>query len=281
MKRRKQDGVYFFWSASIVICMLIALFTLGFASCKKGTPAASPSAPASESPEPSPTATGEPPESNTPDVTESPAAQNTGARLGETADLGQEYIDKFIFLGDSTTYGLGYYDVVADSQVWTPENGTLTLAFWSTVKIVYPDDGTEIPINEASAKKQPEYLMITLGVNGVSFMDETYFTEEYTKLVQAVQETSPDTRIILNSIYPISAAYPAENGITNAKIEAAKGWIERIANTLGVRYLDSASVLKNENGALPETLNNGGDGLHLNTDGFNLVINYIRTHGYQ
>lgn len=288
MNKKKQDGVYFFWSSSIIICMVAALFVLGFTSCKKATsdplPSSSPSATPVESSEPSvePSPSETPESSSTPGVvTSSPDASSTTARLAETADMGQEYIDKFVFLGDSTTYGLAYYDVVNDNQVWTPANGTLTLAFWSTSTIVYPDDDTELSIKDAAAAKQPEYLMITLGVNGISFMDEEYFIQEYTNLVLAIKEASPNTKIILNSIYPVTASYSAEgNGISNDKIDTANVWIERIASSLGVKYLDSESVIKGSDGAMPENISNDSS-LHLNADGFDILINYIRTHGYQ
>ena len=282
MKKSGREGVYFFWSISIVLSMLVALFVLGFASCAKGTPTpAGSKAPASASASPkaeaSPSAS---PEGSTAPVS-SPATGSTGTGLAQTSDMGKEYVDKFIFLGDSTTYGLGYYDIVDDSQVWTPASGTLTLSLWSTSTIVYPDDKSELSIKDAVTKKQPEYMLITLGVNGVSFMDEQYFITEYTKLVQAVQAASPNTKIILNSIYPVTAGYSEKgNGITNEKIDTANTWVERVASSLGVKYLDSESVIKDENGALPDKYCNG-DGLHLNTDGFNLIMNYLRTHGYQ
>ncbi len=282
MKNKKHEGVYFFWSTSIVICMLVCVFVLGFTSCKKGTQTPDVSEKPTESTEASPSTepseTAAPQNSETPGVIPSPT-QGTEARLNETEDMGQAYVDKFVFLGDSTTYGLGYYDVVSDSQVWTPASGTLTLSLWSTATIVYPEDGSEISIKDAVAKKQPEYMLITLGVNGVSFMDEQYFITEYTNLVLAVKEASPNTKIILNSIYPVSASYPVSNGITNEKIDAANVWIERIANSTGIKYLDSESVLKGSDGYLPESYNNG-DGLHLNADSFALVMNYLRTHGY-
>ncbi len=282
MKKKKHEGVYFFWSTSIIICMLVCVFVLGFTSCKKGTQTPDVSETPTETAEVSQSA--EPSESDTPLSSETPGVipsptQGTEALLNETEDMGQAYVDKFVFLGDSTTYGLGYYDIVPDSQVWTPASGTLTLSLWSTATIVYPEDGSEIPIKDAVAKKQPEYMLITLGVNGVSFMDEEYFITEYTNLVLAVKEASPNTKIILNSIYPVSASYPVSNGITNEKIDAANVWIERIANSTGIKYLDSESVLKGSDGYLPESYNNG-DGLHLNADSFALVMKYLRTHGY-
>ena len=283
MNHSKQEGVYAVWSASILICMALAAFVLGFTSCKKAEPRPSPSpepVAQSETPE-SPSGT---PESAPPaDDRESETQPVSGGAtlLGETADMGQEYVDRFVFLGDSTTYGLGYYGVVGKAQVWTPASGTLTLDRWNTATIVY-EDGTELSIVDAVAKKQPEYLLITLGVNGISFMEEDYFIEVYTALVQSIVEAGPNTTVILNSIYPATARYVSQGtGINNEKITAANGWVERIAEAQGLRYLDSASVLKDEHGNLPDSLDNGGDGLHMNGEGYEKVIGHLRTHGYQ
>ena len=211
-----------------------------------------------------------------------PETPKTG--LTETADQGREYLDQFIFLGDSTTYGLGYYydhgykDLVPPTQVWTPTSGTLTLDQWSYVAMKNPETDEEQMLTDLLSLKQPKYLCITLGVNGVSFMKEDYFKQSYTSLVQKVQELSPDTTIILNSIYPVTSGYEAKNnGINNLKIEAANLWIASIAQSCGVHYLDSASVLRDDNGRLPDSYTNG-DGLHLNGEAFGLVVEYIRTH---
>lgn len=295
MKKTKSESVYFFWSASILLCMLLACFTLIFASCAKGSSpkpedseapsqqqSVVPVAPGGETAQPSgdpadSQPSGDPANTQTPGVTS--ATGEASAVLAETEDAGQEYVDKFVFLGDSTTYGLAHYDIVNDNQVWTPKSGTLTLNRWSIDAIQYPDEGTEISIVDAVTKKQPAYMMITLGVNGVSFMDEANFTTEYTNLVKAIQEASPNTKIILNSIYPINPNYKYYKDINNEKVDAANIWVQNIAAATGVKYLNSCSVLKDSNGALPDNAHNG-DGIHLNPDSFKLVMNYLRTHAY-
>ncbi len=203
------------------------------------------------------------------------------ARLGETPDAGREYLDKLIFLGDSTTYGIGYYyrhgypDLVPPAQVWTPTNGTMTLSYYATTRLYYPPTGEELLIAEAAARYQPEILVITLGVNGISFMDEEWFVRDYTALVKSIREASPDTRIILNSIYPVADSCEYW-GINNEKIGEANGWIETMAEDLGVRFLYSFEALE-EDGKLPESGQNG-DGLHLTGESFGKVMAYIRTH---
>ena len=202
-------------------------------------------------------------------------------RLELTEDAGREYLDKIVFLGDSTTYGIGYYwrhgykELCPPSQVWTPTSGTLTLSYYNTSKIVYPATGEELLIADAVKKGKPEIMIITLGVNGIAFMDEEWFKRDYTALVQSIQEASPDTKIILNSIYPVADTWPG-GGINNDSIRRANGWIEKIAEDTGVRFLYSyESVVVN--GKLPESAHNG-DGLHLTGETFGKVMTYIRTH---
>ncbi|MBQ4370389.1 MAG: SGNH/GDSL hydrolase family protein [Oscillospiraceae bacterium] len=208
----------------------------------------------------------------------------SAATLAETEDMGQDYLDSIVFLGDSTTYGMRYYEMLSGgkntTQVWTPANGTLTLSYQSVATIVYPETNTEIPIRDAVELKKPAYMVITLGVNGISFMDGEYFKSEYTDLVRGIQARSPDTKIILQSIFPVAASYEYMSSINNDKIAAANQWVIEIAEQTGCRYLATSSALIGSDGFLPESYQNG-DGLHLDTDGFNIVVNYIRTHGYK
>lgn len=291
MKKTKSDGVYFFWSAAILLCMLLAIFALIFTSCAKsnGKPITSPSpdvsTPGEQDPDVLPPSTNDdnptPPETDSPDTPPQDPV-TTGARLAVTEDMGQEYIDKFHFFGDSTTNGMITYakDSVSSSQVWTPASGTLTLNRWSIDALKSHVDGTELPMADTFAALKPEYLLITLGANGISFMDETAFVTDYTNMVKAIQAASPDTKIILNSIYPTCSDYEYKDSISLEKILAANGWIEKIAGDLSVRFLNSYETLAGADGYLPKELSNG-DGIHLNTDGFNKIFNYIRTHGWQ
>ncbi len=128
------------------------------------------------------------------EATETVTEEIDTVTLIETIDLGQEYIDKFIFLGDSTTYALDHYDIIPFKQVWTPASGTLDLSKWSVSTVSFPNK-TSWAISDAAAEIKPEYLLITLGVNGVSHMNEAYFTAEYTSLVTSIQEASPDTKL--------------------------------------------------------------------------------------
>lgn len=293
MKRNAKNSMFFVWTIAIFICMIMVFCALIFSSCGTGADVPITTDPPAESEQPADSG------DETSDVTADPnaavtdggegtaatdAPQTSSVVLGETEDAGQEYIDKLTFLGDSTTYGLKYYEVLSGgkntTQVWTPASGTLTLYNYATATIVFPEDGQEISIVDAVTRKQPEYLVITLGVNGVAEMDEDWFKQDYTALVQSIQAASPDTKIICNSIYPVENDYEYINSINNTNIPQANEWIKAVAEATGCKYADSASVLKAEDGSLREDYGNG-DGIHLNADGFNAVLEYLRTHAYQ
>lgn len=294
MKRNAKNSMFFVWTLAIFACLLLVLFALIFSSCGQGAgvpvttdPPAQSEMPADDGKESPDSGTSAEPGSESEAPDEGVAATDTPASsvlLAETEDAGQEYIDKLTFLGDSTTYGLKYYEVLSGgkntTQVWTPASGTLTLFNYATATIVFPEDGQEISIVDAVTRKLPEYLVISLGVNGVSMMDEDWFKTDYTALVQSIQAASPDTKIICNSIYPVENDYEQIESINNTNIPQANEWIKAVAEATGCKYADSASVLKAEDGSLREDYGNG-DGIHLNADGFNAVLNYLRTHAYQ
>ena len=225
----------------------------------------------------------EAPSTNTPQTTLDYLSLYPDTVLAETADAGQAYIDKLVFLGDSTTYGLRAYKMLAGgkdtTQVWTPKTGTLTLSQASFATIVYPETDEELTIADAVAKKKPEYLVITLGVNGVAFMKEDYFKSEYKKIIDSVQTASPDTKIICQSIFPVAKSYARLDSINNDLIDAANKWICEIAAECGVKYLDTNSALRDADGWLPEDYHNG-DGMHLQTNSFTIELNNIRTHAW-
>ncbi len=294
--KENKNLLYLLWSAAIILCLVLSIFALGFSACAKqdGAKRDKGKESAGFTVESAPPATAAPPvesaapveetpDAETPPPTETPAPS---ARLAETPDAGRDYLDKFVFLGDSTTYGIGVYygfgytELCPPSQVWTPSSGTLTLSYYNIATVVYPETKEELPIADAMARGKPEYLLVTLGVNGIAFMDEEWFIRDYTALVELIQEASPDTKIILNSIYPVAASYKYQKDINNEKIRAANGWIERIAEATGTRFLNSYEALVGSDGNLPESAQNG-DGLHLTGESFTTVMQYIRTHAYK
>ena len=258
---------------ALLLCLLSACGA-GLRTAESPSPAVTAAA-ASAAPAPTPEPTAPP--------TPAPTPTPPPVTLGETEDMGQDYLDAIVFYGDSNTNGLRLLELLpggyGTDQIWTPMSGTLTLSNQSIATIVYPETGEEITIAEAVKRAQPEYLVITLGVNGVSFMNEESFTKEYTDLVQTVQKQSPNTKIILNSIYPVASNYDKLESINNEKISAANQWIRAIAQATGTRFCNSAPTITGSDGFMDPDCGNG-DGLHLSSAGFLKILQYMRTHAY-
>ena len=203
--------------------------------------------------------------------------------LPETADAGQAYQDKLTFLGDSLTAHLVSRGVLTDGQntkqVWRTKDNMLNLdSPITSAKINLPGTDRYVTIAEAAAELKPEILIITLGTDyGVSYLVETDFKAYYAKLVRAIQKASPNTVILLQSIFPVTAGCKV---LSNEKIDRANGWVKAVAAENNCRYLDTQSVLKDENNCLRDSLCISEDGIHLNTEAYRLILSYIRTHAY-
>ena len=93
-------------------------------------------------------------------------------------------------------------------------------------------------IMDAAGMKKPEIMVITLGMNGISFMVEANFKTVYSELIQKILEQSPNTKIILQSIFP-RAQSGNENyaSITQDMINTGNVWVSEVAKECGVYYL--------------------------------------------
>lgn len=213
--------------------------------------------------------------------------------LTETPDAGMKYIDKMVFFGESTTAHLRSRGVLtggADTkQVWADASGTRMLSSRTTSEpILYPETGESLTVAKACAAKQPEYLVLCFGLNGINgfLQDKNSYVSAYNKLIRAVQEASPNTKIILQAVYPVtngsgSQAFGVDIATLNENINTLNSWLPEIAAShQNVRVVNTAEALKNIDGALSDTYNNG-DGVHLTASAYEVMLDYLRTHAWQ
>ena len=222
----------------------------------------------------------EPVETAPPEIESADTAAQTPSYVAPAGDVSgyaaDPYIKRITFLGDSTTYGLLAYDILPGSQGWTPPNGTLALFRAATDYIYDRTTGTEHTIGEMCSLYHPDILVVTLGVNGISFLDEETFKSYYIGLIDIIKSASPSTHIAIQTMYPLAASYDTSNGINNTKIASGNIWIADIAATCGVALINSAPVLTGSDGYRPEEWSN--DGLHLSAAGFSVVLDYIKNN---
>ncbi|MBQ8287881.1 MAG: SGNH/GDSL hydrolase family protein [Clostridia bacterium] len=201
------------------------------------------------------------------------------------AESKTNYLERVSFFGDSTTYGLIRYIAENDGhlgkpvakltrdQILEPPDGTFYLRNLPTAKIRY--QGRDLPLAEAFRQASPDILIMTVGINGLPTWTETEFLSYYRRLLDLIGTASPSTQIVLQSVYPTAKERDRKLvAFTVDKIDRLNGWIKDLAKERSLPYLDTASVLKGADGWLIPSYHNG-DGMHLNTQGFNRVLTYI------
>ena len=198
-----------------------------------------------------------------------------------SGDMGISYQDSLCFLGDSLTAHLISRGVLSGGknthQVLATEMGMLNLnSEITSACVILPDDGRRMTAAEAVGIKKPSVLIVTLGTDwGVSYLDKEDFKYCYSKLINALKSASPDTRILLQSIFPVTEDCKV---LDNQKIDRANGWVKEIAYEQGLKYLDTQEILKDAKGNLRQELCNSDDGIHLNTQAYVEILAYIRSH---
>ena len=210
--------------------------------------------------------------------------------LHEGADGGMAYIDQMIFFGESTTAHLRSRGVLSGgtdtTQVWADASGTKMLSSRITSQpFPYPPTGEALTPAQACALAKPKYLVLSFGLNGITdfVQNKDSYVSNYAKLITAVQKASPDTKIILQTVYPVRSAtgYSVDTDTLNGYINTVNEWIPEIAAMHeNVRVADTASVLKDASGRLQAAYDNG-DGIHLTKSAYEQILQYLRTHPWE
>lgn len=257
-----------------VVCALAALLTVGITLTllKRGKPE-TPGTPA-DSVLTDTTGDGE-----STDLANHYQIDNTSsALLTETADAGTEYLDSTLFLGDSNTVRL-YNNGLISLQQFCAKEGIGTQVALNEGIVTFKNDTTHYTIAQAVAKMKPRRVVMTFGTNDTG-MEVADFISNYTALVQAIQEAYPYTDLIVNTVPPIPENHSNYPHMDQARIDDFNMALLNMCEQLGVRFLNTAEVLKGENGYGQPDYYTDGD-IHLKSAGLKAALSYLRTHAYQ
>ncbi len=212
-----------------------------------------------------------------------------GTRLQETDGVGDLSLPDFVFFGESTTAHLSRSGGVLDTpagrmQVLRDGSGTRMLdrRILASPVVLYGADGSceTVSFSDAVARLRPKNLVLSFGLNGIMgfLASPERFDAAYGLLIDGIRQVSPETRILLQSVYPVRASdgFSVDTPTLNAHIRSLNERIQAIASQRGVVYLDSASVLRDADGALRADYDSG-DGIHLTNDAYRALLAYFRT----
>ncbi len=190
---------------------------------------------------------------------------------------GEEFLQKLYFLGDSITAHMSSRaPEIPKNHILAAKNRYLNLDPKITAaKIVDPEDGEEKTIAEVLRQRKPEYLLITLGIDyGVYYYRDKpeSFRRCYEKLLDAVADASPGTRVIAGAIFPVGRGCAA---ITNEMVDCANETIRTLAAERGLLFADNNAILKDDEGYLSEKYVYSEDGIHLNTAAYEVILRHL------
>ncbi len=213
----------------------------------------------------------------------------TKAESGEPFVLSKTQEDTLsgvFFFGESTTAHLARTGGVLDTdghrgKVLRDESGTryLDMRILSS-PVIY--NGEKISFVTAVERAQPRVLVLSFGLNGITrwSRDPNSFLRNYRSLIDGILALSPDTKILLQSVYPVgeneSFTLPVDE--LNRQIVGLNSQIKSLAKEyLNVDYINIAERLCDADGSLRSSYN-VGDGIHLTNDAYRLILEDICQH---
>lgn len=168
---------------------------------------------------------------------------------GGAQQTGPDYRKIFrgsVVLGDSITDGLSVYGYLGSDQVFCAIGGSVM---------------NSSDMFAQAAAMYPKNAFFSYGMNDLGMYNgnEDLFIEQYQALLESFMETTPDTKIFINSISKPSDA-KIESGGYFYKWEDYNKAIKKMCKKLDIEYIDNTSILKEH----PEFY--AGDGVHVSTD---------------
>lgn len=211
--------------------------------------------------------------------------QSAGIQRGElhqlqpTPDAGDGYQNSLTFLVDSTFVGLRSKQLIEAYQVWATSSGSMPIDKLDSTNILFPNDGSEISPQNAAMISKPKILVIGIGTDGLSNVDQNTFVAVYDKLINNILSASPDTQIICMGLCSVTEDYNGKDLSVNIMSDG-NDWVKLVCRDTGAWYADVAENLGDGSGGLRASYAEA-NGKSLSADGLQLVLEYLRTHAAQ
>ena len=206
----------------------------------------------------------------------------------QSARADASYFSDAVFVGDSVSLKLEYYDAAMDvlggaaflTSGSLGSGNALQEISDETVHPVYKGEKAYIEDSIADIGAKKVYIMLGMNDIGLYGIDES--VENYEKLVDRILEQSPDAKIYVQSMTPMTADSPiAGRDLNNENIKIYNQRLLELANRRGWYYVDVASVMYTEDGEalIPEYCSDPEEmGLHFTEAGCEAWVDYLYTH---
>lgn len=190
------------------------------------------------------------------------------------ADISDDLGDA-VFIGDSRTVGMMNSTDKPMATFICAVGLNIDTVLTSTE--IAQGDGSVGTLQQALSGREFGRVFISFGTNEMGWPYTDVFEEHYTDMVTTIQGYQPNAQIYLIGILPLTESQDYDgDSVNNENARLFSASIEKVANELGVHYLDCSDAVADENGFLPEEAS--PDGIHMNSDYCLYWQNYIIDH---
>ena len=181
-------------------------------------------------------------------------------------DADKQFLNDYVFVGDSICFGLGSYGILPKDHVVAKAS----VAARSIFDYKFTVGGAERDAVDALSYLKPKNVIFSMGMNDVNMTSAEKYCENYADLLTKVQAVIPEAKLYIASITPLTAGSKfCKNSRIDSFNEAIKKYLAENAPYWG--YVDIASVLKDENGNMYKKYTSG-DGIHISPAAYNALL---------
>lgn len=198
-------------------------------------------------------------------------------------EVESSWFDDAVFVGDSVTLKLSYY----------ADNGSLgkaeflcagSLGYGAALQDIDADgnvhptyEGKKYTVDDGVQMLGSKKVFIMFGMNDIGLYGIDDTIENMKTLTSRIKEKSPDVEIYIQSVTPMLENMQLKD-LNNKSIDEFNIKLKAEAEKLGYKYLNVASVMKDEKGNLipeycsdPEAM-----GIHFSDDGCKVWVEYLK-----
>lgn len=197
--------------------------------------------------------------------------------LKDTGDMGNEYMNQVYFAGDSVFWNFTKFGIYDSSKVWAKPCTDPANIYTQKVEVNNIQSSYTIP--QLIDKNKPKYVILNIGGCQSQGDNVDSFIKSYKDFLVDMKKNQSNTKIIVQTFNPvIEKSYTPY--INNAGRNKFNYYIAKMCKELDIPLLDISNMLKDKNGSCRYDLCMD-DGYHPNIKGMNMIVNYVRTHGYE
>ena len=204
-----------------------------------------------------------------------------------TSSPSESYISDTLFVGDSNTEALSGFGHLPDKNVLGKHSMDIK-GFSEKAYIQIAEDDESTPQDESQSitmlqsliARKPNRIIINFGTNNAGKgASADNFKALYADAIRRIKAACPDTQIVIAAILPVCEKRDNMD-IRQSTIDAFNLSLAQLCREEGCGFLNYPEVFKDTATGYADAQYMSADGIHLNGDGYRLILDYAQKHQY-